>query len=51
VLVRNTKELDLLWISEPLLSTVKMVPTLEQIGPARPLIFDVDGTLVAPKLE
>jgi hypothetical protein len=51
VLVRNTKELDLLWISEPLLSTVKMVPTLEQIGPARPLIFDVDGTLVASKLE
>jgi hypothetical protein len=51
VLVRNTKELDLLWISEPLLPTVKMMPTLEQIGPARRLIFDVDGSLVTPKSE
>jgi hypothetical protein len=51
VLIRNTKALGLLWISEPLLSTVETMPTLEQIGPARPLIFDRDGNLDAPKVE
>jgi hypothetical protein len=51
VLIRNTKALGLLWISEPLLSTVKTMPTLEQMGPARPLTFDAEGNLVVPKGE
>jgi hypothetical protein len=49
VVIRNTLALDLLWASEALLATVAATPTLEQIGPARPLAFDAKGHLVAPK--
>jgi hypothetical protein len=45
-IVRNTLELDLLWASEALLSTVAQAPTLEQIGPLRPLNFDSKGNLM-----
>ncbi|MBI5305784.1 MAG: DUF2088 domain-containing protein [Chloroflexi bacterium] len=49
VLIRNTLALDLLWVSESLLPSVAMAPTLEQIGAARPLSFDAHGALIAPE--
>jgi hypothetical protein len=49
VVIRNTLALDLLWASEALLATVAATPTLEQIGPTRPLAFDAKGNLVDPK--
>lgn len=50
VLVRNTLALDLLWVSEPLLSSIDATPTLKQIGSARPLGFDTNGNLIAPAI-
>ena len=46
VLVRNTLDLEVLWVSEPLLPMVAEMPSLEQVGPLRPLEFDEDGNLL-----
>jgi hypothetical protein len=50
VLIRNTSMLELLWVSEPLLDYVTSTPTLEQIGPARPLAFDESDNLISPQV-
>jgi hypothetical protein len=49
ILVRNTLALDRLWVSEALLSSVTATPTLEQVGPPRPLPYDPDGALAMPE--
>jgi hypothetical protein len=46
VLVRNTLDLEMLWASEALLPIVADMPSLEQVGPLRPLEFDMDGNLL-----
>lgn len=46
VIVRNTLELDTLWVSEALLAEVAQHEQLTQIGPAEPLPFDAQGTLL-----
>ena len=46
VLVRNTLDLEMLWVSEALLPMVAETPSLEQVGPLRPLEFDEDGNLL-----
>ena len=46
VLVRNTLDLEMLWVSKALLPMVAETPSLEQVGPLRPLEFDEDGTLL-----
>jgi hypothetical protein len=50
LLVRNTLEMEVLWVSEALLKTVPANPLLEQIGPLRPLAFDADGNLIMPEI-
>ena len=45
VIIRNTLNLDLLWVSQPLLKEVKALPTLQIAGEARPLTFDDEGVL------
>lgn len=50
VLIRNTLELDVLWVSSALLETVANISTLEVIGPPRPLQFDSTGSLLMPQL-
>jgi len=49
IVVRNTLALDRLWISEALLSTVAVTPTLKQVGPLRPLTFEPNGVLTMPE--
>jgi hypothetical protein len=49
-LIRNTLSLDTLWVSEALLPTVAATPGLEQLGPPRPLTFDIADTLRAPNV-
>lgn len=46
-IIRNTLSLDTLWVSEALLPTVAATPTLELLGPLRPLTFDAEGALMA----
>lgn len=51
VLIRNTLELNVLWVSDALLDSVAVVPTLEVIGPPQALQFDHAGALLPPVLE
>jgi hypothetical protein len=46
VLVRNTLGLEMLWVSKALLPMVAETPSLERVGPLRPLEFDEDGNLL-----
>jgi hypothetical protein len=50
VLIRNTSMLDLLWVSERMLAAANTIPTLDQIGPARPLLFDEGGNIIPPEV-
>lgn len=49
VVARNTLDLGILWASESLLAQVASVATLEQIGPAQPMIFDALGHFSLPE--
>ena len=49
VLVRNTLDLGVLWVSEPLLDAVKNIGNLEQVGAPEPMVFDAAGNLVQPR--
>jgi hypothetical protein len=51
VLIRNTLDLNVLWVTSALLDSVAAVPTLEVVGPPQPLRFDSAGNLLAPVLE
>lgn len=51
VLIRNTLELNMLWVSNALLEDVAVVPTLEVIGPSQRVQFDSVGNLLTPVLE
>jgi hypothetical protein len=51
VLIRNTLDLEVLWVSEALLAEVAALPSLEQAGPLRPITFDEQGNLLLPELE
>ena len=45
VRVRSTKDLELLWISEPALADALATGRCEVVEPARPIAFDADGML------
>lgn len=47
VLIRNTLDLEQLWVSEPLLSVVEATPGLTQLGDLEPLKFTTDGKMIA----
>jgi hypothetical protein len=49
VLVRNTLDLDRLWVSEALLPAVAATPTLTQIGSPHPLTFEANDSLITPE--
>lgn len=49
VFIRNTLELEHLWVAEPLLETAATTSTLEVVGSLRPLKFDKAGNLIGPK--
>jgi hypothetical protein len=51
VIARNTLDLGLLWVSESLLPQLGAIPTLEQIGPPQPIVFDATGQLQLPILD
>ncbi len=51
VWIRNTLELDTLWLSPALLEEAEKRPSLNQIGPAQDLRFDGEGALRAPTAE
>ena len=51
VWIRNTLELDTLWLSPALLEEAEKRPSLNQIGPAQNLRFDGEGALLAPTAE
>lgn len=51
VWIRNTLELDTLWLSPALLEEAEKRPSLNQIGPAQDLRFDGEGALLAPTAE
>lgn len=51
VWIRNTLELDTLWLSPALLEEAEKRPNLSRIGPAQDLRFDSEGTLLAPTAE
>lgn len=46
VIVRNTLDLETIWVSEGLLSEVQASSDMEQVSPLQPLAFDKDGTLL-----
>lgn len=48
VIIRNTLDLDLLWVSQPLMEEVHTSPTLEPAGPAQPLSLTDEGRLLMP---
>jgi len=50
-LLKNTLELDTLWVSSPLLIEVERHPLLEVIGPAQSLNFDAAGQMVFPVID
>ena len=45
--IPNTKDLEYLWVSEPLLADLIGVGAAEQVGELRPIAFDGDGMLDA----
>ncbi|GMV87024.1 MAG: hypothetical protein AMXMBFR80_28770 [Dehalococcoidia bacterium] len=51
VVIRNTLDLELLWVSEALLESVARTPTLQQIGPPQPIRFDHNGDLHLPEIR
>ena len=51
VWIRNTLELDTLWLSPALLEEAEKRPNLSRIGPAQDLRFDSEGALLAPTAE
>lgn len=51
VWIRNTLELDTLWLSPALLEEAEKRPSLNQIGPPQDLRFDGEGALLAPTAE
>lgn len=48
--VRNTLDLEILWMTEALLPQVAEHPALDPVGPARPLEFTPEGELIFPEL-
>jgi hypothetical protein len=46
VRIKNTIELETIWVSESLLPEVKAHPKLRAVGEARPMPFDADGNLI-----
>ncbi len=49
--IRNTMKLNLLALTENLLSAIEANPTLQILGPARELEFDAAGNLISPLAE
>jgi hypothetical protein len=50
VLLRNTLELEMLWVTEALAEAAQSTAHLERLGPARPLTFDPSGNLNWPEV-
>ncbi len=50
-LIKNTLELDTLWLSSALLQEVEAHPALEVIGPAQPVDFDGEDRMVFPAAD
>lgn len=50
VLIKNTLELDALWLSAALAAEVVKHPLLEVNGPAQPLDFDAAGCMLFPEV-
>ena len=48
VFIRNTLDLEQLWVSEALLAAVKSTPGLTQLGGLEPLKFTADGKMIVP---
>jgi hypothetical protein len=46
MIIRNTLELEQIWVSEALLPAVASNAALEQVGPLRSLGFDQDGNML-----
>ncbi len=49
VYIRNTLDLETIWVSPALLPELAQYPVLEQIGPPRPVVFDHEGALCPEK--
>lgn len=49
-IIRNTLNLDVLWVSQPLMKEVHTSPMLKSIGPAQPMSFTADGRFLMPDI-
>jgi hypothetical protein len=49
--IKNTLELETLWLSPAMLEEAATLPTLMQLGPAQTVQFTADGALLPPELE